>query len=116
MDLFELTPAEINKELNCNTIALMDPVTHKRPSAMQHREIVILWQRDRQRYDRTEELKRTSGIWSSHCTSNMTHIQLSGNNVHKTSYIATLLHNVRDNLIYRQGVYHMEPMGQTRFA
>ena len=46
----------------------------------------------------------------------MIHIQFFGDNVHKTSEIVTLLHYLRENLIYRQGVYHMEPMGQHRFA
>ena len=43
----------------------------------------------------------------------MIHIQLSGHNVDKTSEIVTLLHYLRENLIYRQGVYHMEPRGNT---
>ena len=43
----------------------------------------------------------------------MIHIQLSGHNVDKTSEIVTLLHYLRENLIYGQGVYHMEPRGKT---
>ena len=43
----------------------------------------------------------------------MIHIQLSGSNVCKTSEIVTLLHYLRENLIYGQGVHHMEPRGKT---
>ena len=31
LDLFELTPAEISTKLDCNTITLNNPVTHKDP-------------------------------------------------------------------------------------
>ena len=41
----------------------------------------------------------------------MIHIEFSGHNVDKTSEIVTLLHYLRENLIYRQGVYHMGPRG-----
>ena len=92
MDLFELTPANIKKDLNCNTFALMNRVAHKRPSAIQQRYVVTFWHRYRQQYKRTEELERTRGIWSSLCTNYMSHIQLPGNNVHNTSEIVTLRH------------------------
>ena len=58
MDLFELTPAEISTKLDCNTITLKNPVTHKDPmrsgefiTQPNDTEIVRLWHRDRKRYN-----------------------------------------------------------------
>ena len=120
MDLFELTPAEINTKLDCNTITFKNPVAHKDPmhsgefiTQPNDTEIVRLWHRDRKRYNHAVELERTSGRWSSRCATDMIHIQLSGSNVCKTSEIVTLLHYLRENLIYGQGVHHMEPRGNT---
>ena len=36
-----------------------------------------------------------------------------GDNMHNTSEIVTLLHYLREGLIYRQGVYRIEPRGNT---
>ena len=65
------------------------------------------------RYTHAEQLETTNGIWSSWGTYDMIHIKLSGNNVDKTSEIVALVHYLRENLVYKQGAYHMDPRGDT---
>ena len=101
--LIEFLPDELENELEMNSIELL---TSPKGSETKRAMIKRLYERDIQRMSDAPIGKAVS-VGPGGRQRPMT-MQLSGGRVHADSEMATLLFYLRDRLIYRFGVFHME--------
>ena len=115
VSIWELGVQEINQKLLHGAIQMKTPVASEdvsvqKASELEQELIVKMWHRDRGRLNQALKIESESTCWSQGATvTDMIPIGLSDSKVARESEISSLLHYLRELLLFKHGVYHVEP-------
>ena len=113
-NLAHIAPVTINQHLDAKRIVLATPTFINDGSGGDDRTlepvaqaIVRMHRRDICRVEAAKEIEKATMASARQQTT--VHVGLTKNKIRPTSEVASLLHYVRETLIYKHGVYHMQP-------